>query len=96
MVKKEEIDFKLDTEEMAKAGLCFGHRTSKINPKMKPYIFGVRNTIHIIDLEKTKEKLAEVLKFVKELISEDKILLLVGTKIQVKELIILKIWKIKS
>ncbi len=84
---EKETDFKLDTEEMAKAGLCFGHRVSSINPKMKPYLYGVRNTVHIIDLEKTKEKFAEALKFIRELISENKLLLLVGTKIQVKELV---------
>jgi small subunit ribosomal protein S2 len=85
-IKKEE-DFNLDLEEMARAGLHFGHRTSKANPKMKPYLYGVRNTIHIIDLEKTKEKLVQALEFIKNLISENKILLVVGTKIQVKELV---------
>lgn len=86
--KKVKInDFKLDTEEMAQAGLHFGHRTSRVHPKMKPYLYGVRNTVHIIDLEKTKEKFKEALKFIQELISENKILLLVGTKIQVKDLV---------
>jgi len=84
---EKQINFNLDTEEMVKAGLFFGHRTSRINPKMKPYIFGVRNTVHIIDLEKTKKKFAEALKFIQELIAENKILLLVGTKIQSKELV---------
>ena len=80
-------DFNLDIEEMAKAGLHFGHRTSKVHPKMEPYLYGIRNTVHIIDIEKTAEKLKEALKFIQELISENKILLLVGTKIQVKDLI---------
>jgi len=87
MVKPKEVDFNIDTEEMAKAGLHFGHKTSKTNPKMKPYLYGVRNTIHIIDLEKTKEKLVQSLGFIKNLISENKILLVVGTKIQVKDLV---------
>jgi len=82
-----KTDFKLDTEEMAQAGLHFGHRTSRIHPKMMPYLAGVRNTIHIIDLEKTKEKLAEALRFIQQLISENKILLIVGTKIQVRDLV---------
>ena len=81
-----ESSFGIDIEEMAKAGIHFGRRTSKANPKMKTYLYGVRNTIHIIDLEKTKEKFGEALKFIQELISENKILLLVGTKIQHKEL----------
>jgi len=87
MGKIEKDEFNIDTEEMAKAGLHFGRRTSKANPKMKPYLYGVRNTIHIIDLEKTKEKLVQALLFIKNLISENKILLVVGTKIQVKELV---------
>jgi len=83
----KDTDFKLDTEEMAQAGLHFGHKTSKVHPKMMPYLGGVRNTIHIIDLEKTKEKLAEALRFIQQLISENKILLIVGTKIQVRDLV---------
>jgi len=80
-------DFKIDTDEMARAGLHFGHKTSKCHPKMKPFLYGARNDVHIIDLEKTKEKLEEVLKFIQELISENKTLLLVGTKIQIKDLV---------
>ncbi len=83
--KKEEI--KIDTEEMAQAGLHFGHRTSRVHPKIKPYLFGTRNNIHIIDLEKTAEKLKEALKFIQEIIAENKILLMVGTKIQTKDLV---------
>lgn len=86
MAKTKETDFKLDTEEMARSGLHFGHRTSTIHPKMMPYLYGARNSVHIIDLEKTKEKLAEALKFIQELISENKVLLLVGTKVQVKDM----------
>jgi len=85
--QKKETDFKLNPEEMAQAGLHFGHRTSRIHPKIKPYLYGVRNTVHIIDLEKTAEKFKEALKFIKELISENKTLLFVGTKIQVKNLV---------
>ena len=83
-MKKEP---KLDTEEMTRAGLHFGHKTSRIHPKMRVYIQSVRNTVHIIDLEKTKEKLKEALEFIQKFISEEKILLLVGTKIQVKDLV---------
>ena len=66
--KTKKVDFKLDTEEMAQAGVHFGHRTSRVHPKMQPYLYGVRNTVHIIDLEKTKEKFEEALKFIQELI----------------------------
>jgi small subunit ribosomal protein S2 len=82
-----EDEFKLDVEEMAKAGLHFGHRTSKVHPKMMPFIFGARNTVHIIDLEKTKEKFKEALDFIKNLVSEGKTILFVGTKTQIKDLV---------
>ena len=84
-VDKKE-DFKLNPDEMAEAGLHFGHRTSRVHPKMKPYIFGNRNTVHLIDLEKTVEKFKQALEFIKEIISDDKTLLLIGTKVQVKDI----------
>jgi len=84
--KSKKDEFGISPEEMAKAGLHFGHRASRVHPKMKPYIFGVRNTVHIIDLEKTAEKFREALGFIKNLISENKTLLFVGTKVQIKDL----------
>ena len=75
------------TQEMLAAGLHFGHRTSKTHPKMKPFISGVRNTMHIIDLEKTKEKLAEMAEQLKKLKAEGKVLLLVGTRVQHRSLV---------
>jgi len=80
--KKPEL--KIDTAEMARVGLHFGHKTSKIHPKMKPYLFGARNGVHLIDLEKSAEKLKEALKFIQGLISEGKVLVFIGTKIQLK------------
>ena len=71
-------------EAMMEAGLHFGHKTSKTHPKMKPYITGVRNTIHIINLEKTAEKLQEALDALGAMVAEGKTVLLVGTKVQVK------------
>jgi len=85
--KAKKSNFKIDPEEMMEAGLYFGHRVSRCHPRMKPYIFGVRNTVHIIDLEKTAQKLKEALSFIQELISEGKTLMVVGTKIQAKELV---------
>jgi len=87
MTETKENKIDLNLEEMAKAGLHFGHRTSRVNPKIQPYLYGVRNTVHIFDLEKTKVKFEEALKFIQQLVSENKILLIVGTKIQVKELV---------
>jgi small subunit ribosomal protein S2 len=82
----KKSEFKLDKEDMAQAGLHFGHRTSKVNPKMKQYIFGVRNGVHIIDLDKTIEKFEEALKFIQKLVMENKSILVVGTKVQASEL----------
>ena len=85
--KIKEGDFRINVEEMGKAGLHFGHKTSKVHPKMFPFIFGVRNTVHIIDLEKTKQKLEEALKFIQELVLQNKTILFVGTKPQIKDLV---------
>lgn len=85
VIKKD--DFGLDIEEMAKAGLHFGHKTSKVHPKMEPYLYGVRKSVHIIDLEQTQEKFKEALIFIDDLVSENKTLLVIGTKIQAKELV---------
>ena len=74
-------------EEMTKAGLHFGHKTSKTHPKMKPYIGGVRNTVHMFDLQKTREYLQKALDYIQSLRAEGKTLLLVGTKIQIKNLV---------
>lgn len=76
-----------EVEEMMKAGLHFGHKTSKTHPRMKQYISGVRNTIHMIDLEKSKEKLNEALEILKEWRAEGKVILFVGTRIQMRSMI---------
>lgn len=84
---EEWVEKNLEIEEMARAGMHFGQKASKVHPKMYPFIFGMRNTIHIIDLEKTKEKLKEALKFIFEFSREGKILLFVGTKPQLRDLV---------
>jgi len=73
-------------EEMLKAGVHFGHRTSKWHPKMKPYIFTVRNNVHIIDLEKTAEKLEEALGFLQEIKQKKGVVLFVGTRVNAKKI----------
>lgn len=80
-------DFDINLKEMAEKGLHFGHKPSKTHPKMKPFIHGARNGINLIDLEKTKAGLEKALGVVEDLISEDKILLIVGTKIQSRVLV---------
>jgi small subunit ribosomal protein S2 len=84
--KNIKSEFNLNIDAMMDAGLHFGHRASKVNPKMKPYISGVRNGVHIIDLNKTVEKLDETLKFIQKAIMENKVFLIVGTKIQVADM----------
>lgn len=74
-------------QEMLKAGVHFGHQTSRWHPKMEPYIFCQREGIHIIDLQKTQEKLKEALEFIKKLASSGKKILFVGTKKQAKEIV---------
>jgi len=71
-------------EEMLKAGMHFGHRTSKWHPKMEPFIFGSRKGVHIMDLRKTQKMLGVALEYIKKQTAEGKIVLLVGTKMQVK------------
>lgn len=72
---------------MLKAGMHFGHKTSKWNPKMAPYIFTQRHGVHIIDLIKTQKLLGQALEFIEKFSQEGKTILFVGTKMQVKELI---------
>ncbi len=71
-------------EEMMKAGMHFGHRTNRWHPKMEPFIFTKKNGIYIINLEKTQEQLKAALEFMIKLLKEDKTVLFVGTKKQVK------------
>lgn len=77
----------LNIEEMTQAVVYSGHRVSKLHPRMKPYVSGVKNTVHTINLEKTVEKFDEALTFIKTLISEGKNLLIVGTKVPSKDLV---------
>ncbi len=72
-------------KELLEAGVHFGHQTRRWNPKMKEYIFGERNGIHIIDLQKTLKLFREAARFVGELSSSGKTVLFIGTKRQAQE-----------
>lgn len=85
--EKKSEDFGIKIDDMAEAGLNFGHKTSRIHPKMKQYISSSKNDVSIIDLEKTSQLLGEALAFLKENFSSGKVILLVGTKVQVKDLV---------
>jgi len=73
--------------EMLEAGVHFGHQTRFWNPKMAPYIFGHRNKIHIINLEKTLPLFQEAQKFAKQLTANRGTILMVGTKRQAREIL---------
>ena len=77
----------ISMKEFLEAGVHFGHQTRRWNPKMKEYIYGERNGIYIIDLQKTLKLFKEAAKFVADAAQEDKLLLFVGTKRQAQEAI---------
>jgi small subunit ribosomal protein S2 len=74
-------------KELLEAGVHFGHQTKRWDPRMKEYIFGERNGIYIIDLQKTLKMFKEASKFVTELASQGKVILFVGTKRQAQDAI---------
>lgn len=72
-------------KQLLEAGVHFGHQTKRWDPKMKPYIFGARNGIHIIDLQKTVHLFKEGCKFIKETTAKGEPILFVGTKKQAQD-----------
>lgn len=72
-------------KELLEAGVHFGHQTKRWNPKMKPYIFGARNGIYIIDLQKTVRMFKTAYDFVTDTVAKGKSVLFVGTKKQARE-----------
>lgn len=79
--------FNVSMKAMLEAGVHFGHQTYKWNPKMSRFIFGERNGIHIMDLQKTLKELKKAYSFVEQCAKEGKNFLFVGTKKQAKEII---------
>lgn len=77
----------ITVKQLFDLGLHFGHLKSFSHPKSKPYVFMVKNGVSVIDLEKTKEKLKEAQKFVKDLAKENKTILFIGTKRQASSII---------
>jgi len=73
--------------QMLEAGVHFGHQTRYWNPKMSPYIFGARNKIHIINLEKSLPMYQDALKYVRQLTANKGQILFVGTKRQAREIV---------
>ncbi|MCX7928362.1 MAG: 30S ribosomal protein S2 [Patescibacteria group bacterium] len=79
------INVNITLEDLVKAGAHFGHQARKWNPKMAPYLYGVRDGVHIFDLTKTKTKIEEALDFLAESYKKGKSVLFVGTKRQVQD-----------
>jgi len=77
----------LPMQDLLEAGMHFGHLTRRWNPKMRPYIYGVRNGIHIIDLSKTVKLFHEALRFVTDAVGNGGSVLFVGTKKQAQDVI---------
>ena len=75
-------------KDLIDAGVHFGHRASRWNPKMKPYIYGKRNAIHIIDLKETVRGLLRATKFFNRVASNNGLILFVGTKRQAAETLV--------
>lgn len=75
----------ISLEELLDAGAHFGHQARRWNPKMKPYLYGVQDGIHIFDLTKTKEELEHALEFLSQAKKEGKVILFVGSKKQGRE-----------
>jgi small subunit ribosomal protein S2 len=79
--------FQLEMKDLLEAGAHFGHQTKRWNPKMKPYIYGVRNGIHIIDLSKTLPMAQSAFEFITELVATGLDVLFVGTKRQAQDIV---------
>lgn len=77
----------ISMKQLLEAGVHFGHQTRRWNPKMAPYIFMERNGIHIIDLQKTVQKIDEAYDFIKSVVEQGKPILFVGTKKQAQNAI---------
>src|ERR1700680_4735986 len=77
----------ISIKQLLEAGVHFGHQTHRWNPKMKPYVFGARNGIYIVDLQKTVDQTRAACAFVSKVTSEGKKVLFVGTKKQAKDVI---------
>jgi small subunit ribosomal protein S2 len=74
-------------KDLLEAGVHFGHQTKRWNPKMKPYVYGARNGIYIIDLQKTLGLARDAVEFAKKTASEGKKVLFVGTKKQARDIV---------
>ncbi len=80
-------EIKLNVDEMSASGVQFGHRVSKLHPKMKVFVSGIKNNVHVFDLEKTSKEFERALNFIAKTASDGKSIIFVGTKIQLKKIV---------
>jgi small subunit ribosomal protein S2 len=80
-------DLPLPLKSLLDAGVHFGHQTKRWNPKMRPFIYGARNGIHIIDLDQTTKLFAKAYRFVEDMVGRGGHLLMIGTKRQAQEIV---------
>jgi len=83
----KKSNYNISIDEMIRVGLGYGHDKSKLNPKMKEYIAKQKDRVNLIDLEKSAQKLAEAMDFIKQVKSEGKSVIFVGTKVATRELV---------
>src|SRR5438034_3191397 len=86
--RRVHLAVSITMKELLEAGVHFGHQTKRWNPKMKKYIFGKRNGIYIIDLQKTLKLFKEASQFITDLAGQGKRILFVGTKRQAQDAIL--------
>ncbi|QDU20529.1 30S ribosomal protein S2 [Urbifossiella limnaea] len=77
----------VDVKQLLEAGVHYGHRASRWNPKMRPYIYGKRNLIHIVDLRETVRGLLRSYRYVSQVVARGGLVMFVGTKRQAKEVV---------
>lgn len=89
-IKQKDMDtkdFQISIEEMSQAGVNFGHKTSRLHPKMQPYILKVKDSVHFIDLEKSAQALKEAFNIIRKITMEGKEILMVGTKVHLRDML---------
>jgi len=86
-MEETKINYNISINDMIEAGLGYGHDKSKLNPKMKEYIAKQKDRVSLIDLEKTAQKLSKAMDFAKQLKSEGKTIVFVGTKVATRDLV---------
>ncbi|MDD5739039.1 MAG: 30S ribosomal protein S2 [Candidatus Pacebacteria bacterium] len=86
-IEQETPSHGFNTDEMMQAGMHLGHRTSKLHPRMKDFISGVKSTVHVVDLDQTAQHLRVALDYIETLMKNNDSLLICGTKVPLSNLV---------